>query len=390
VINRETVLILGAGSSHEAGFPLGRQLINEIYELAMGETSGFFRRGQNDVIPYPKSNAELLWCLLDITGEKREDGASYSVDFIKEFANDLWDAKPPSIDDFLFNRREYSLIGKLCILFVLSRYEDTNRFKPFQLKEKYPSWGWYEYLWHKLVDGAEGNFDKLKQNKVKIITFNYDRSLEHFLFTAIKATFGLHSKECEVADFFNHIPVKHVYGELGVLSWKFNCLDEYRSQLESTNNFIPLHMKTLFRIYGNGEFGANQLEWESGIAITGQDARIKLAQHFLNRAKEIKTYQEVDKKDYSDIFKDVKRIYLLGCGYHEQNIKALGIENFLLKGEVHICGTAVGFSGHEMGNKQALLNSYTGKTSRFHREWQNSSSHYKIESFLRTAEPFDG
>ena len=218
MIEKRTVLILGAASSYEAGFPLGKELIQQICSLVQGSSLGYRKDSQGQIQDRVLPNVTLLCRLLEIAGVKKEDGASHSVDDIKWFAQDLWDAHPDSIDDFLFNRREYSLIGKLCILFVLSGYENTKRFQPFQeinhgtiaipreyesrvkdytalvnldRKWKFPTWGWYEYLWRRLQDETGGDLEKLMQNKLSVITFNYDRSLEHFLFTAIKATYGL-------------------------------------------------------------------------------------------------------------------------------------------------------------------------------------------------------
>ena len=39
-----TLLILGAGSSVECGFPVGETLIRDIYEFAKGKTQGFQSR----------------------------------------------------------------------------------------------------------------------------------------------------------------------------------------------------------------------------------------------------------------------------------------------------------------------------------------------------------
>src|SRR3989338_7173778 len=127
MIEKRTVLILGAGSSYEVGFPLGRQLINEIYTLVMGSSKGYRKNIGGNIKEETVPNAALLNRFLEVAGEKRQDGSDYSVDFIRTFAEELWNAKLPSIDDFLFHREEFSLIGKISILFVLSNYENAER-----------------------------------------------------------------------------------------------------------------------------------------------------------------------------------------------------------------------------------------------------------------------
>ncbi len=86
MIEKRTVLILGAGSSYEVGFPLGKELIWQIYAFVQGNSLGYSRDGQGQIIDKVLSNATLLWKLLEISGVKKEDGGAYSVDDIKHFA----------------------------------------------------------------------------------------------------------------------------------------------------------------------------------------------------------------------------------------------------------------------------------------------------------------
>jgi len=51
---------------------------------------------------------------------------------------------------------------------------------------------WYQYFCDKL----NTSFEEFDQNKISIITFNYDRSLEHSLFTALKNSYGKNDRDC--------------------------------------------------------------------------------------------------------------------------------------------------------------------------------------------------
>jgi hypothetical protein len=51
-----------------------------------------------------------------------------------------------------------------------------------------------------------------------IVTFNYDRSVEHFLFTALQNTYNL--TDTEAADATDQINIIHVHGRLGAPQWK--------------------------------------------------------------------------------------------------------------------------------------------------------------------------
>jgi hypothetical protein len=56
-------------------------------------------------------------------------------------------------------------------------------------------------------------FESFGANKVSIITFNYDRSLEFFLFRGLKNKFGASHSGC--VENFEKIRVIHVHGRLG-------------------------------------------------------------------------------------------------------------------------------------------------------------------------------
>jgi len=70
---------------------------------------------------------------------------------------------------------------------------------------------WYEYFYNKL----NARFEDFIQNNVSVITFNYDRSLEHYLLTAIQNDYG--RTEAEAADVLKSIPIIHLHGNLGNL-----------------------------------------------------------------------------------------------------------------------------------------------------------------------------
>lgn len=95
-------------------------------------------------------------------------------------ANALQNSVAPSVDFFLENNEKFEEIGKLAIAFELILHEDYKQLRREQKKR------WYETLFHLMVQG--GRFD---QNRLSVITFNYDRSLEAFLFRALGNLYGL-------------------------------------------------------------------------------------------------------------------------------------------------------------------------------------------------------
>lgn len=184
MIEKPTVLILGAGASMPYDFPSGERLMQEILEGIR-----------------PNSGSELFRVLLGF-GFK-----SYDID---NFYTGLKHSRKFSVDEFLEHQPEFMKIGKIAITLTLSTYEKRDK-----LFEQKSDKDWYRYLWVKLSDT---NFEDFDKNQLSIITFNYDRSIEHFLFTTMTALYRRSEQDC--AKMLKKIPIIHVHGRLGALPWQ--------------------------------------------------------------------------------------------------------------------------------------------------------------------------
>jgi len=191
MIKKETVLILGAGASAPYEFPSGQRLKDLVCHGADADV----QHTGIDMHDYGRFKSAL-----------RLSGCS-------------------SVDTFLESRPEYIDFGKAAIATVLSPMEktgnlfgkwDTIRLKPNISQDYRHNWPWYDFLLGVLCDGVP--FSAIGDNKLSVITFNYDRSFEHFLFTALKNRYGKPDNEC--AKVLSRIPVVHVYGSLGKLEWQ--------------------------------------------------------------------------------------------------------------------------------------------------------------------------
>jgi len=110
------VLILGAGASSPCGYPLGAALVDAITsELASPKESVLGRQ------------------LLDMR---------HTVEEIELFSAKLQASQMYSIDAFLAQRPEFLLIGKRCIVSILSRFEKAEHLLTVG--------DWYKYLWNKV------------------------------------------------------------------------------------------------------------------------------------------------------------------------------------------------------------------------------------------------
>ena len=72
-----------------------------------------------------------------------------------------------------------------------------------------------QYLYQHL---AVPTLEEFHQNDVGFITYNYDRTLEQFMLTALANTYGKDETTC--AEILAHIPIIHLHGRLGYLPWQ--------------------------------------------------------------------------------------------------------------------------------------------------------------------------
>jgi hypothetical protein len=182
MIKMPTVFILGAGASAPFGFPTGRKLLDRICGIADA--------GAN----------KTLTCLAEL---------GYDRDTLRAFGNEVRLSGMSSVDAFLEFRTEFLDIGKTLIAAMLIPHEETERlFEP-----KQDEFNWYKYVWGRM----NTSFDAIQDNRVAFITYNYDRSLEHFLFTALQHSHNRTQDEC--AAVMQNVPVVHLHGWLANLPW---------------------------------------------------------------------------------------------------------------------------------------------------------------------------
>lgn len=169
----KTVFIVGAGGSVPYGFPSGSALLSELKHEAYTESD----------YPYNSLETDHL---------KRMCGA---------FRQELRKSGAPSIDDFLHDRSDLLKIGKQCLARQLIGKEiEDNLFDS-------PGGGhWLAYLWGII----KNNPDK---HNISFITYNYDRTIEHFLTTATASTRNLTPEQAW--DDVQHFSIIHPHGMLG-------------------------------------------------------------------------------------------------------------------------------------------------------------------------------
>lgn len=268
MIEIETVLVLGAGASKDFGFPTGQELVKQICER-------FSKDVAKDFLHICSGQVNL------------------NMDY--KFPDALKEADPISVDVWLERNPEVLEVGRAAIAIALLEYEQGSNLRP----EK----NWYQLLFQRL----NSPFDDFQNNKLSIVTFNYDRSLEKYLFKAFRHTYaGKGVKECE--EKLSHLKIIHVYGSLGRLEWQSNDPKNPTEQLPYATKPDIFTVQSAAKGIKIISEGIQELPWEF------QEARRLIEQ--------------------------AKALYFLGFGYHENNIKRLGIDT--LNKPSKIMGTSYG------------------------------------------------
>lgn len=203
--------MVGAGASQEVGFPLGTTLAKSIGQRLIRRASDHTRQTSYD--------DEILF------GQLRRRHSSELNEYFAAAQRITEGIRlANSIDDFLnihSDDERIKTVGKAAIVRSIIEAERSSKLYVDQSniynKIDFGSVEdtWFVKLMRVLgpdvpVKHVEGLFDN-----VSFIVFNYDRCIEHFLFHALQAVYGIKAEEAKkiVAD----ISIVHPYGTVGEL-----------------------------------------------------------------------------------------------------------------------------------------------------------------------------
>lgn len=246
-LHPSTVLIFGAGLSYDYGYPLGSKLIQDLID------------------DLPQN--------FDTTKARLKTGAYWSIDsYLSTYKDD-----EPALIQFIHK-----------ILLKKESHDDLFR------EGKHA----YRLICHQMFNV---NFEGFR-----IVSFNYDRSFEIYLYLFLKAK---KKTEEEINKIFEMLDIVHVYGRLPDLPFENPSPDQ--NDLVIEYSYYDEHLK----------------------GIDSQERKIfemKLTKH----AEQIKTIYSFNHQDngvlkLSNLIFDFDRIVFLGFGFHELNMKVLGFNKEL-------------------------------------------------------------
>jgi hypothetical protein len=299
MINKKTVFILGAGASCDFKYPLGEELRWNIIDNLLHRED---RREEIAKAFCPKESQDPLIIKSCVDGYNKK-----LLDFGKDLRND----GDFSIDAFLERfQKKYLEMGKMAIAQIIAQAEYHERLL-------FETHNWYRLLYKKMKENA--TIDTFSQNQVSFITFNYDRSLEHFLYTSLKS-FHENITESKVCEIMKKIPIIHLYGKLDPLPWEDSnngrkhgdpyTLEQFRSYLEK--------LSIIFEEYG-------------------------------------KKIQAIFEEAFK-LMEEAERLYIIGFGFAKENSSRLKINQLSSK---QIEATAQGF---DLNNVDTIFNSIGEKS----------------------------
>jgi hypothetical protein len=270
--NTKTTIVLGAGASVHYGFPTGSGLIDSIIS-----SSRFFN-----------------WYVI---------GGEYYINEIwqaRKFSKLLKEYDPLSIDRFLSmykDKKEIVESGKKLIA-----HEIIKRQRSY-FGTRYNKENWYKYLYDFIF--ADNDYkSKLDNDEFRIITFNYDLSLEYFFHSRLEKTPSLSKEEAWKIFLKLYSKIYHIYG--------------------SVYDYIEIGKS--FECRGGSE---DRYTYPMRYAEKANHSSFDEASYFHNNIKVIGEEREISKefKSFKSHLQQSQRIFILGFGFDNQNTELIGLNN---------------------------------------------------------------
>lgn len=215
---KKLTLVVGAGASRELGLPTGAELKVEISELLDIRFEHGITRISGDL---------EIFEALQLAA--REGPQPHDVNPYLKAARHIRDALPQaiSIDNFLDahpGEKKMELCGKLAITqSILTAERNSILYIDRQasratLPYKKIDGSWLNSFFKTLTENCRIEGLKKRLSEVAVVSFNYDRCIEHYLYHALQNYYGITAElavEC-----LNELEVHHPYGAVGKLPWQ--------------------------------------------------------------------------------------------------------------------------------------------------------------------------
>lgn len=294
MITRQVTIVTGAGASIPYGFESGPDLTKSIWQLLRSTNT----RGEN--------------LRAALTRMFQADSATRCD--LQELSRRLEQGVVPSIDAFVQPtcNRHFIPAAKAAVAWRIAECENDRKCG-YQRKVKFDD-NWLPYLFRHMLEGIT-NPVQLEKNRVRIVTFNFDRVVEWHWYNALVNQFG--PDGCDIERAFRSLPIVHVHGSLYDASNVKALLD------------VPM--------------GAAPID----------DARLEQAVKRINFVGDRTGPQEAAEHYVAE----AEVLCFLGLYYAPLNLKKLGLPRHTKDGwQPSVVGTVFGMEdGEQVGAKRALF-----------------------------------
>jgi hypothetical protein len=218
MLKQPTLFVAGAGASKEFGLPVGGELASQIsisLDIRFGEF-GQSWEGQGD---------RQIFSVIQQAAREQSSN-------VNDFLHACWLVRDGiqlsySIDNFLdkhAHEPKVQHVGRLAIVKRILEAERASKLfvKPDNTYNTINFQGladtWIVALFKMIQDRVRLDAVSTFFQDVRIITFNYDRCIEHFFFHALKRNYGIGDREA--AEVMRGLEIMHAYGRVGRLPWE--------------------------------------------------------------------------------------------------------------------------------------------------------------------------
>lgn len=254
MFRKDTAIVTGAGASWHYGYPTGEQLVADV----IASTKLFQRYCQTrlEMGVHMDHMPRFVAAKLKHNPHAHRPAWEMTIAECAELINRLNYVAPVVIDYFLGWNEPLHEIGRMMIAGALLRREahgaGKNNYNRWLLhvesgagglhEETFPYYrhndNWLRYVIHQLLLDCRKSEDLL-ENKLKFITFNYDRSLERNLRKALQSINFL--KQEHIDQFFEE-RILHMYGALAeVPQYRVGDFNALRGGFSGSGTLDQIH-----------------------------------------------------------------------------------------------------------------------------------------------------
>lgn len=214
MLDQRTLFVVGAGAGQEINMPVGSDLTNAIAAKTniKYEDFGVKLRSGDPAVAHA----------LRRIAKKRDINFNTWRAEVASIAEGIHYTK--SIDAYLSTHKDNEAVKVGAKLAIVQSILEAER--ECHIYWDHDHWksadgvrlSWFPAFFHILQDGvdAKGDLSRLFK-KLSVISFNYDRCLEHYLFHAMQHLFRVH--EGDAAKVIGSLKIFHPYGQVGLLPW---------------------------------------------------------------------------------------------------------------------------------------------------------------------------